>query len=288
MTRLIEEIRKGSFWTVLGIYLAASLVILRIIAALGNNFVLPSWVFIAALVLLSTGLPIVLSTAFVQGVSSAIHEVRGEAASVGRAGEAAAIRRVFSWRNALVGGVGGFLALGLGVAAWILAGAGEARPRLDALTAEAAEPPRSEAGAEPAETAETAAEVGAANAFRALALAIASLDIEATLAAYDDDPGFTYAFGSDLIKGRESFDARVKAGFAALRDIEIWEIDDLKATRLDDEHVMVVVRFHEVATDTAGTRLSVAGVFTNVFVRRGDAWRVAFGHTSAEADAVPD
>ncbi len=278
MKRLIEEIRHRSLWVVLGIYLAASGVILRVIMALENSLALPPWVLIVALVLLSMGLPIILSTAFVQGVSSAVHRTP-EDPSARATGDPATIRRVFTWRNALVGGVGGFAALAVGTITWILAGVGKPLPRSEVQAAEAAEPRR--------EVVQTPAEDQAADAFRPLALAIRAMDVEGTLAAYDDAAEFTYAFDSNLIEGRERFDATVRSGFAALRSIEVWEIDELQATRLDDEHVLVVARFHEVAVDTAGVRTSVEGVVTNVFVRRGDAWRVAHGHAAASVDGAP-
>lgn len=271
MNRLIEEIGARTLAAVLGIYVLASWAILRLISTLESSLGLPGWVFLVALSLLSIGLPIMLSTAFVQRGSPA----DGEAEGSGRpraAQDAAAMRHVFTWKNALVGGFGGFVALAMGTAAWLLAD--PALPAVDASAAEAA----IVAPAGPASTAEETA----ADVVRGLGDAIRAMDVEATLAAYDDGPDFTYTFGSDVIEGREAFNAVVRAGFASLQAIDVWEIDDLDTTLLDENHVLVVARFHEEALDRTGTHASLRGVHTVVLVRRGAEWRIAFGHTAAE------
>jgi tetratricopeptide (TPR) repeat protein len=103
---------------VLGIYAAGSWVVLQVVDVLVDNMGLPDWVFPFAVVLLLIGLPIILATAVVQSRLSASRDGGGPArdATVGRdvasgaaAGEAQnvpspEIRRLFTWRNALVGG----------------------------------------------------------------------------------------------------------------------------------------------------------------------------------------
>ena len=64
--KLVREIHRRSLWQVLGIYLAASWIVLQVVDVVGNNFGMPEWVPPAALILLLVGLPIVLATAFVQ------------------------------------------------------------------------------------------------------------------------------------------------------------------------------------------------------------------------------
>ncbi len=153
MKNLIHEIHRRSLWQVLGIYLAASWIVLQVIDVLGNNFGLPEWVPPFALVLLLLGLPVVLATAFIQEGVGGSREVeigsaregelsRAEApssaasgagtressrperpsASTARAGRAAegAHHRLFTWRNAILGGAGAFTLLGLLTATYLV------------------------------------------------------------------------------------------------------------------------------------------------------------------------
>ncbi|MEJ2548857.1 MAG: tetratricopeptide repeat protein, partial [Gemmatimonadota bacterium] len=129
MKKVVHEIHRRSLWQVLGIYLAASWVVLQVVAQLAESVGLPEWVEPFAVVLLLIGLPIVLATAFVQeGVSST---VAGTASSASPTPEPAAaepvagrphpapassdanVRRLFSWRNALLGGGLAFVLLAL-------------------------------------------------------------------------------------------------------------------------------------------------------------------------------
>jgi TolB-like protein len=129
MKRLIEEIHSRSLWQVLGIYLVGSWIALQVVDVLANNFGLPEWFPAFALALLVIGLPIVLATAFVQegirpeprravdagqgsedptSASSALSGVEApEAAGAGKA------RSLFTWRNAIGGGVLAFALLGV-------------------------------------------------------------------------------------------------------------------------------------------------------------------------------
>jgi TolB-like protein len=102
--------RNRSLWQILAFYAAASWVVLQVVDVVKDNLGLPDWVFPFALLLLLVGLPIIVATAVVQGR----HATDGsdDAAS----GEATASkpapalqsdltpRRLFTWRNALVGG----------------------------------------------------------------------------------------------------------------------------------------------------------------------------------------
>ena len=130
LRRVLHEVHGRSLWQVLGIYLAASWVALQVVDQIVESLALPPWVNPFAVVLLVIGLPVVLATAFVQqgarpagqaepavsrddsnaaaGTSQPVEP--GPAPAVGpardvSAGEpAATTRRLFTWRNALVGG----------------------------------------------------------------------------------------------------------------------------------------------------------------------------------------
>jgi tetratricopeptide (TPR) repeat protein len=109
---------------VLGIYAAASWVVLQIVDVLKQNMGLPDWVFPFALVLLLLGLPVILTTLVVQrkiltAATAGGSQGGAEPDSPRSPADHAVVRRLFSWRNAIMGGVLAFSLLfgfaGLGV-----------------------------------------------------------------------------------------------------------------------------------------------------------------------------
>ncbi len=142
LERLIHEIHRRSLWQVLGIYLAGSWVALQVVETLSESMTLPEWVQPLALVLLVIGLPVVLATAFVQeGVgrstetSARAPEPVGtsplvEPSGPGTPGEApqgeptaasstSQGRGLFTWRRAILGGVGAFALLVVTLGGWM-------------------------------------------------------------------------------------------------------------------------------------------------------------------------
>jgi len=98
---LLDEIHRRSLWQVLSVYLAGGWFALEVIQTLQDELILPRWVFRAGLVLLLIGLPIVLITTYAQ---------RGIRARPG--GDVPGVSRLFTWRNAIAGGVLAFALLG--------------------------------------------------------------------------------------------------------------------------------------------------------------------------------
>ena len=122
MRNLLQEIHDRSLWQILGLYLGASWLVLQVVDTLNSTVGIPAWVMRASFVLLATGLPIVLITAFVQrgwrgraAPDSATAAGTMEGTPNGRQS-----RYLFNWRNALLGGVGAFTVLGIGTAAWLV------------------------------------------------------------------------------------------------------------------------------------------------------------------------
>ena len=149
--QLVSEIHRRSLWQVLGIYLGASWVVLQVVEILTESVGLPDWVQPFAIVLLLIGFPIVLATAFVQeGVGSRepkpteletapaespSSEVDAstpapveasrtttptEAPAVAAAADQGTHHRLFTWKNALLGGVAAFTLLGIVTAVWMV------------------------------------------------------------------------------------------------------------------------------------------------------------------------
>ncbi len=139
---LIHEIHRRSLWQVLGIYLAGSWIVFQVAQSLTEGMGLPDWVPPVAVILLLIGLPIVIATAFVQegmgrpgrreavateGPSPPDVDLAPETAARPE-NEAPAVRggrlgprhRLFTWRNALLGGGAAFALLGVATAGYML------------------------------------------------------------------------------------------------------------------------------------------------------------------------
>ena len=124
LRQLIHEIHRRSLWQVLGIYVVASWAVLGGIGTLGDVLALPEWFSPLALALLIVGLPIVLATTFVQeggpGREAGDVEVAGAPTNASPGGASS----LFTWRNAILGGVAALALLsGVGVG-WVLFGSG--------------------------------------------------------------------------------------------------------------------------------------------------------------------
>ena len=132
LKRIILEIHRRSIWQVLGIYLAASWLVLQIVDVLADSLTLPDWFAPLAVVLLLVGLPIVLATAFVQ--EGPPTGTRREPASISSptppstpsspSSPPRSPHRLLTWRNAAAGGVLAAAAWGVIAAGWLFMGAG--------------------------------------------------------------------------------------------------------------------------------------------------------------------
>lgn len=106
--------RLRSFWQVLAVYVGASWVVLQVVDVVKDNMGLPGWVFPFALILLLIGLPIMLVTAMIQGrapgappgAPDPAREASTDTRDPGRGPP-----RLFTWRNALLGGGAAFVLL---------------------------------------------------------------------------------------------------------------------------------------------------------------------------------
>jgi tetratricopeptide (TPR) repeat protein len=99
-----------SSWQVLAVYIGASWVVLQVVDVLKDNMGLPDWVFPFAVVLLVIGLPIMLTTALLQARPG--REGAGVAESLpDPATSDLSPRKLFTWRNALLGGAAALMLL---------------------------------------------------------------------------------------------------------------------------------------------------------------------------------
>jgi len=120
-----DTAHKNSLWKALGLYAAGSWVVLQVVDILVQNSGLPTWVFNLALILLIIGLPIVGATAYLHGLGSKTGaESGGTGAAAAAPGSPGAPRQLFTWRNALGGGVAALALWGLLVTGWLFFGPG--------------------------------------------------------------------------------------------------------------------------------------------------------------------
>lgn len=143
LKRFIQEAHRRSIWQVLAIYAGASWLVFQIVQTLTEGLGLPDSLPALALVLLLIGAPIVVATAFVQEEAGSLAP-EGEPPSSAQLEDSAAepqsgweqgrsLRRMLTWRNALLAGMAGLALWGVVAAGWlVLAGAtssgGDAEP----------------------------------------------------------------------------------------------------------------------------------------------------------------
>ena len=147
LKHLIHEIHRRSLWQVLGIYVVGAWIGYEVIQGLTEGMGLPSWFPSLAVVLFIIGLPIVLATAFVQeGVgrrqpAAPVGEVETTtggtpippAHGTGQPPVGTGARRLFTWRNAILGGVVAIALWGIVATVWLVVGG----PRERTTSAEA-------------------------------------------------------------------------------------------------------------------------------------------------------
>ncbi len=121
---LIREVHRRSLWQVLLVYIGGALVGYQAIQALTEGLGLPQWFPALAILLFIVGLPIVLATSFVQeGFSSAGQDpTLLPDSGVGTVADVAGARRLFTWRNAIMGGALAFGLWGVVATGWLVFG----------------------------------------------------------------------------------------------------------------------------------------------------------------------
>jgi TolB-like protein len=125
LKQFIREIHRRSLWQVLLIYAGGAWAVFAIVQTLTEGLGLPQWFPAFALVLLLVGLPVVLATAFVQEGSPlsgrADSTLLPESSDRPLAtSDARGSRRLFTWRNAIAGGVVAMALWGVVATGWLM------------------------------------------------------------------------------------------------------------------------------------------------------------------------
>lgn len=133
LRKLIRDIHRRSVWQILGIYLAGSWGVLQVVDYMTQFAGLPEWTPSMAFVLLLVGLPITVATAFIQAGIPGLtddpndeidpNELEGltpEEVHRNPAAHPLANVGLFTWRNAILGGIGAAVLLFGSVAAYLV------------------------------------------------------------------------------------------------------------------------------------------------------------------------
>lgn len=113
LRRLVAELHRRSVWSVLVVYTGAAWLAYEVILSLVEGLELPPSLPALTIVLFLIGLPVVLATAIVQQGGPRLGPDPDPAEDRPRAGDLSTPARLFTWRNALGGGVAGLALWGL-------------------------------------------------------------------------------------------------------------------------------------------------------------------------------
>lgn len=127
--RVLSEIHRRFLWQALAIYIVVAIIAYHVSGHIAVTRNLPGWFLDLSMVLLIIGLPIVLTTAAVQeGIPSpgrsdpslSVEADAGSSTRPKRAHRRVGIARVFTWRNAIMGGVAAFTLWAIIAAGWLI------------------------------------------------------------------------------------------------------------------------------------------------------------------------
>ncbi|MDX1494955.1 MAG: hypothetical protein R3253_12880 [Longimicrobiales bacterium] len=123
LRRILKEAHRRDLWQVLGIFIGGGWGFLQVLDLFIERGFVPEWVFGGALLALVAGLPVVLVTAYVQrglGTRPAASPGDPEVQEDGGDGGERTLQGLFTWRNAIGGGVAAFALLGVLTAGYML------------------------------------------------------------------------------------------------------------------------------------------------------------------------
>ncbi len=132
LKQVLREIHQRSLWQIFVFYLILSTVVYEVSVAIAERRELPDTFALGAVILIILGLPIIMTTAIVQHGIPAIG--RSDPAVIARAEGAreegdletegrrrrSGVQRIFTWRNAIMGGVAAFTLWALAAFGWLL------------------------------------------------------------------------------------------------------------------------------------------------------------------------
>ncbi|UCC73445.1 MAG: hypothetical protein JSV86_02460 [Gemmatimonadota bacterium] len=130
LKRLLGEVHRRFLWQVFAAYSLFAWVAFSVARAMTEYRSLPGWFVPFSAILLLVGLPVIIITAYIQrGVPAigrsdpTLHvdvEIADDGEQITVVRESTGIARLFTWRNAILGGVAVFTLWAIVAAAWLL------------------------------------------------------------------------------------------------------------------------------------------------------------------------
>ena len=102
-------------------------------------------------------------------------------------------------------------------------------------------------------------------------------DIEAFMRGYLDSPDTTF-IGKTISHGYQPILERYKKGYASRAAMGRLEFSEVAVRMLGSDHAVVTGRYHLTRTAEGGGDAS--GIFSLVFEREAEGWRIILDHTS--------
>ncbi len=103
---------------------------------------------------------------------------------------------------------------------------------------------------------------------------------DATTALGYYEPDATVASNGCLYPSFAAFAAEIEEFYAELREIHRADWDDVRVDVLSTDSAVFTARFRWSSTDAKGLRTDLEGVWTAVFVRGDERWRIRARHES--------
>lgn len=103
-------------------------------------------------------------------------------------------------------------------------------------------------------------------------------DIVTFMHGYNDSPDTTF-IGKTIAKGYQPILARYQRTYASRDAMGILKFSDLTVRMLGSDHAVVIGHFHLERTDAGGGEAQ--GIFTLIFEKESDGWKIIIDHTSA-------
>lgn len=103
-------------------------------------------------------------------------------------------------------------------------------------------------------------------------------DAATALSNYTKDA--TIASNGFLYTSRQEFTEDIKAFYVSLKRIDLAEWEETRINVIGKNAATFNAKFRWVSTDTSGQKMNLQGVWSALFVREGECWKIKMRHES--------
>lgn len=100
-------------------------------------------------------------------------------------------------------------------------------------------------------------------------------------------PDAIVASDGSLYPSFDHFSEDARAFYAMLQRVDLAEWDEMQVRVIGEEAAVLTATFRWSSTDTAGERFDAKGVWTAVFVKHAEGWKIVARHESFERREEP-